>query len=293
MTSRNKPPAPPSARLRVVASDPERAEIAAAEAWEHGAEGVVVEPGDCALTIYCPPECGAAIGRALCALEPRLEVSAVEPVEDVEWSEAWKQVLGPVEVSARLVVRPPFAAFEARAGQRVIVIEPGQAFGTGAHHSTRLALECTDLVCHAASPARVLDVGTGSGVLALAALALGAGRATAFDLDPLAGPATRSAAVHNGLLERLDVYIGPIEALAGDPFELVVANLLRRELLPIASEVGRRVAVSGHLVLAGLLAGDVPPVLAAFAPLGLLEMARRERVDDDGESWVGLVLRRS
>ena len=293
MTSRNKPPAPPSVRLRVVACDPERAEIAAAEAWEHGAEGVVVEPGDCALTIYSSPECGAAIGRALCALEPRLEVSAVEPVEDVEWSEAWKQVLGPVEVSARLVVRPPFAAFEAAAGQRVIVIEPGQAFGTGAHHSTRLALECTDLVCQVASPARVLDVGTGSGVLALAALALGAGRATAFDLDPLAGPATRSAAAHNGLLERLDVYIGPIEALAGDPFELVVANLLRRELLPIASEVGRRVAVSGHLVLAGLLAGDVPPVLAAFAPLGLRETARRERVDDDGESWVGLVLRRS
>jgi ribosomal protein L11 methyltransferase len=211
----------------------------------------------------------------------------------VEWAVAWKRVLVPVEISPRLVVAPSFATPAPLPGQRWLRIEPGQAFGTGAHHSTRLALEAIDLAVGRAPPRWVLDVGTGSGVLALAALSLGAQRALGFDLDPLAAPAARRAANENGLADRAHWFTGPIAALRPARFELVVANLLRRELLPIADEIAARVAAGAGLVLAGLLEADAPAVLRAFAPHGLQEVSRRVRRDDDDEAWLGLVLRRA
>lgn len=275
------------------ARDATDAEIAVAEAWAAGAAGVVEDEDGCLLTIYVTAAAADAVGRALRAALPSLEIAPAELVASIAWGEAWKHVLQPVEISRRLVVAPSFATPAPRPGQHWIRIEPGQAFGTGAHHSTRLALEGIDAAVCRARPRSVLDVGTGSGVLALAALALGAGWAVGFDLDPLAAPAARRAAGENGLDDRAAWFTGPIEALGPGRFELVAANLLRGELLPIASEIARRLAPGGSLVLAGLLEADAPGVRAAFAALGLRQVALSARRDDDGESWIGLVLRRA
>ena len=157
---------PTTVCLRVVASDPLGAEIAAAEAWEAGASGVVEEEGGLAITVYVPAAAAARVAQALAEARPAVGVGPPEPVEEEVWSEAWKAHLGPIEISPRLIVAPSFAPGEPAAGQRVVTIDPGQAFGTGAHHSTRLALECIDAWAAAGPRARVLDVGTGSGVLA-------------------------------------------------------------------------------------------------------------------------------
>ena len=186
------------------ADDPGRAEWALAEAFAAGATGVeeLVEGGRDHLRRLRSRGCARDPVRG--AVEGTgAQVLDVSPVPAQDWSEAWKRDLAPIVVSPRLVVRPSFASVEARAGQRVLELDPGQAFGTGAHESTRLALEGIDRLADALDARRVLlDVGTGTGVLALAALALGCGRAVALDLDPLAGQAARENAQRNGLGRR-------------------------------------------------------------------------------------------
>ncbi|MGE4651027.1 MAG: 50S ribosomal protein L11 methyltransferase, partial [Myxococcota bacterium] len=175
---------------------------------------------------------------------------------------------------------------------RELLIDPGQAFGTGAHESTRLALEWVVAIAPGlAAGARVLDVGTGSGVLALAALSLSDARAVVFDLDPLAGSAARENAEVNGLADRLAGFTGPLGALrGGESFELVVANLLASELRPIFVPLVERVAPVGRLVLSGLLAAECAPLLATGEAAGLRLEGERRREDGSGVAWASLCM---
>jgi len=171
----------------------------------------------------------------------------------------------------------------------VLVLDPGQAFGTGAHASTRLVLE---LLCGPHLPAlpgaRVLDVGVGTGVLALSALLLGAEQAIGFDLDRLAASEARAHARCNGLDSRLQVFTGPIDALGPGRFDLVLANLLRGELEPILPLLCRRVAPGGSLILSGLLEADVEVLRAQLARFSFEASEKRLLRDDTGDTWVAL-----
>lgn len=300
-------------RFWLASSTPEQREWLLAEAFEAGAEGAEEEddaasgasPARHRACIYARTETIEAVRSALLAAiagfegdaarssqdsaPPSTEVGPAEALPAVDWSEDWKRGLGPIVISDRLVVRPPFSPFDCLPGQREIVIDPGQAFGTGTHASTRLCLEWVDaLLAEEQGPARsvrMLDVGTGSGVLALAAVARGAREAVGFDLDPVAIEAAEEAARANGLAAAVRFACAPIEAIDGAPFELVVANLLKRELLPIAGAIAARVATEGSLILAGLLEEDGDEVAACFAPFGLVERERRVREDSVGR-WI-------
>jgi ribosomal protein L11 methyltransferase len=273
-----------------------------AEAFEAGAEGAEEDEldGRFRACIYIPPDRVEDLRRALESVaSDTTEIGRAEKLPEVDWSEAWKEGLVALVVSPRLVVRPPFVEVDLEPGQREVVIDPGQAFGTGAHASTSLCLDWLDHLLGqqeggAARFDRVLDVGTGSGVLALAALALGAQRAVGFDLDPVAIEAAEQASRENGLEADVHFWTGPIEALAPTeaPYPLVLANLLKREMLPIASEIARKLSPEGRLVLAGLLDEDVPEVLERFSREGLVELGRRRQQDAVG-NWVGLCLGRS
>src|SRR5690606_4181347 len=172
---------------------------AAAEAFEAGASGLEERTEDTpVLIVYAPADRAEAVEAALAAVLGRAAVQPATPVPEVAWPESWKAGLRPPAVSPRLVVRPPFAAHPLAPGQREVVIEPRQAFGTGDHATTALALEALDAALAARPAAHVLDVGCGSGVLALAALSLGAGRAVACDLDPVATREAHENAARNG-----------------------------------------------------------------------------------------------
>ncbi|MCZ6782667.1 MAG: 50S ribosomal protein L11 methyltransferase [Proteobacteria bacterium] len=281
--------------IRLRARDSEQAERALAFAFEAGAVGAEERDGGTVILVYAPSEAANAVAAALRRGAGKgAEVTAPEPVEDIDWTERWKDGLDAVEVSPRLRVRPSFVERALKTGQAELVIDPGQAFGTGGHASTRLALEWIDALAlegELGPATRILDVGTGSGVLALAGLVLGAGRAVGFDLDPVAVHSARAAAAANGLAEQLRVWAGPIQALRRVEFDLVVANLLRRELLPLVEEIAARLRAGGALVVSGLLAGEQGEVEAALAGAGLRPAGAR-RARDGGGDWVALLMRR-
>lgn len=277
--------------------DRETGERLAAEAYEAGAVGLEErdEPGAIALTIYAPLERAEAVAAALRAqAAPAAQVHGPEPVPAGDWAEAWKAGLRATLVSPRLRIRPSFIEPSSDPAQAELVIDPGQAFGTGSHASTRLALEWIDLLApRLAAGVRILDVGCGTGILALAALRLSrATRGLALDLDPEAARAARANAGRNALSPRLDVLCGPLGALREAPFALVVANLLRIELLPLADEIASRTAAGGFAVLSGLLESERDEVERAFARAGLAPRAARHASDPGGDRWLALLTSR-
>jgi ribosomal protein L11 methyltransferase len=276
--------------LAIRVGDPARAEQVMAEVLDAGAIGLEEreEGSGRLLLVYAG---AAAIERVREAAELAVagagEIQGPSAVPARDWANAWRASHAAVEISPRLVVRPSFVPAPARAGQRSLVIEPGQAFGTGAHGSTRLGLELLDALAErGALMGRVLDVGTGSGVLALAALLLGAERAVGCDLDPLAAHAARDNARRNGLDRRLHVFTGSLDALAPCRFDVVVANLLRSELEPCLPGIGLR--ARGPVLVSGLLEDEAERAEAALAAAGLRVVARRTIRDDRGDAWLGL-----
>jgi ribosomal protein L11 methyltransferase len=281
------------ARLSARFAGPEQAERAAARAYEAGALGLEERESDrgILLLLYAPAGRAAAVRSALAGEDgAALELGEIEPLPDTDWSEGWKAGLDATVISERLLVRPSWIAHAPGSGQIELVIDPGQAFGTGTHPSTWLALGWIDrLAGGLARGARVLDVGTGSGVLALAAAALAPVRVVAFDLDPLAAREALANAVRNGCAERVAVFAGPLSALAGPAFDLVVANLLRSEALPLLAGLAARTRPGGQAVFSGLLEAETEAFREAALEAGFTTQEVSRGEDASGERWAALL----
>jgi ribosomal protein L11 methyltransferase len=225
-------------------------------------------------------------GLRAVAGEALVEVSSSEVADD--WGERWKRFHRPVLVESPapgrvqgLYVRPPWEVGSGRgADLEEIVIDPGQAFGTGAHATTRLCLELLlELtILHGRGP--LLDVGTGSGVLAIAAARLGFGPVLALDHDRLSVTAATNNARMNGAaieVRRFDLRREPLPQIAGARAPVMVANLLRPLLFELAASIE---SPPEHLIASGLLCAEVDEIADSFAAkLGLRERERREDGD--------------
>lgn len=204
-----------------------------------------------------------------------------ERVADRVWEREWLKDFRPMRFGRRLWVCPGGQSSPDPAAV-VLELDPGLAFGTGTHATTALCLEWLD--AHVAAGTAVLDYGCGSGILALAALALGATRATAFDIDPQALIATRDNAARNALTGRLTI-AERAGAIAG-PFDLVVANILAGPLRLLAPELAGHCRPNGAVLLAGLLDAQAVEVAAAYGPWFDIGTAARR------DGWTALAGRR-
>ncbi|MFH1061007.1 MAG: 50S ribosomal protein L11 methyltransferase [Pseudomonadota bacterium] len=204
---------------------------------------------------------------------------------DQDWGENWKKHFRPRALTRQLVVAPPWEQANLSEGQIEIVIDPGQAFGTGQHESTLLCLKRIERQAERQGlPGLLLDVGCGTGILGLAFLLLGGGRARAIDLDPLAVEATRHNAGLNGVAERMQADATPLEAVEGR-YPLITANLTAKDLEAVAAGLAARLAPGGELITAGLLVGQIDQVRRAFEAQGLKLIEQ-----DSLAGWAGLVM---
>jgi len=205
-----------------------------------------------------------------------------ERLEDRAWEREWLKDFRPMRFGRRLWIAPGGQEV-AEPGAVVLELDPGLAFGTGTHATTAMCLEWLDGLDLAGSD--VLDFGCGSGVLALAALKLGARRALAVDIDPQALDATRDNAARNGLVDAIDVQHA--DALPGGCRPVVMANILAGPLIQLAPRLAAATCEGGRLVLAGLLDEQAPDVAAAYRPwFHMQEFAARD-------GWTALTGRKS
>ena len=212
-------------------------------------------------------------------------------VKQADWSESWKQNYIPVAVGERLMIIP--AWLESPAPERIAVrIDPGMAFGTGTHPTTRLCLELVESLYSVGGtpPEAVIDVGCGSGILAGAALKLGARQALAVDIDPDALHAVRENSALNGVADRLDAGLGSVGEICRGGFAiqrapLVLANILATVIIKLLDEgLGTLVTPGGSLVLSGILDEQAGEVEHALRSNGLKLLEKRQQ-----EDWVALL----
>jgi ribosomal protein L11 methyltransferase len=270
------------ARAVRVAVPAAEAELAADALWQAGAAAIEERPGE----LVAAAADGADPAPLLAAVAGRWP-AAVEAVDLDAALDAWRGHARPVVVGRRLVVHPPWAppAPGVAAGRCPVVIDPGRAFGHGAHASTRLVLAALDDLVRGGE--RVLDLGCGSGVLAVAALVLGAATAVGVDVDPAALAATVDNGRRNRVADRLTV----VEDAAGTPapapgYDLVVANMLLPDLVELAPTVERSLAAGGTAVVSGVLDAQRDRLAAAYRAVGLAPLGSG---GEDG--WLALTLR--
>lgn len=250
--------------------------------WEAGTVGLEVQagPGEQAVLLAYFEEPGPSALRSVLHGVPRSRVEPV-PVPDVDWVSRFRQGFRPLRVG-RFRIAPPWHAPADRSG--LILVDPGRAFGTGTHETTRLCLLALEAVAATRPLGRVLDLGAGTALLALAACLCDARSATAADIDP---DAVASARHHAGLNHK---HLGVVRADGGrafraGSFDLVLANLTASLLHERAAEITSLLAPGGMLVLSGMLVEDLAAVRAPYAALEPFEI----RVEGD---WAALVGRR-
>jgi ribosomal protein L11 methyltransferase len=220
---------------------------------------------------------------------------SVRPVHEEDWAAAWKGHFPVLRVGRRVVIRPTWRRHRAVADDVVLALDPGMAFGTGLHPTTRLCLAGVERWADAGllEGARAIDVGCGSGILAILAAKLGAASVVAVDTDPIAIEATAANARRNRVTRIISARRGSLP-VDGGPFDLVMANLIASLLVTLALELASAVrpgdgsgGSGGRLLASGIFIDREPEVRRAFAAAGLRVVDR----EVDGE-WVALDLER-
>ena len=281
--------------VAVHAADRAEAERLIAEAHAAGSVGMEEREGEdgVILSVYAPAERLDAVRSAITAAVPGVRIDATEDVPGVDWSEQWKVGWAATSISPRLLIRPSFIPAVLLPGQAELVIDPGRAFGTGGHPSTHLALVWIDELGPALKRGtRVLDLGTGTGVLAMAVATLSGADVVALDRDPLATAVARANASANGIGSAVQFLTGELGALRSVEFDLVIANLLPAEMTPLLAEIATRVRRGGHAVLSGFLADESESIERSLRSAGLRHAGERSRRDAQGDRWSSLLTTR-
>ncbi len=214
----------------------------------------------------------AAIGAFLPVGKGTLSISYVA---DEDWANGWKKHYHPLRLSPRVVVRPTWEDYAAAPGETVVALDPGSAFGTGAHETTALCVERIDALLRPGDA--VLDLGCGSGILAIVAAKLGAGSVEAIDIDPLAVGVAAANCTANAV--DADVHAGVLDDARRPRYDLLVANIIADVIAALAADVPARLAPGGRFIASGIIAEKAGKVRDACAAAGLVLRGEHRRND--------------
>ena len=203
------------------------------------------------------------------------------PQED--WNTNWRIHFTPVQVTPNILVTPPWIAHENRIDQIVIEIMPRMAFGTGTHETTKL---CLEMLRDTIRPNdHVLDVGTGSGILAIGAAKMGAVRVLGIDIDENAIDNAVENIRQNRVEARVDIQAGSIDAVGKEKFNLICANIDKKTIAPIIEKLKKRLHPGGRIILSGILKSEEQEIMVPIQKVGLICKWKKQL----GE-WIGLLL---
>ena len=238
------------------------------------------EPAEVAEIVAKISEYLAELAEVFAVPIPQLTASLFD---EEDWGSTWKEHFKPFTIVPGLVIAPTWEEYQPNPGEVVITMDPGMAFGTGHHATTSLSLELLRRTLTAGSAMRVLDVGTGTGILGMAAILFGASGVLAIDNDPEAVAAATDNARRNVQGDRMQVSLTPLGELSGR-YQIVVANIVHDVLLDLAEDLTRLTDEEGFLILSGILVGDqVVSIVKAFAGKGFTLLDSEER-----KEWAAL-----
>lgn len=207
----------------------------------------------------------------------------LQDVADEDWAENWKQYYKPFRIGSRLVVKPSWEKYDPEPEDLIVELDPGMAFGTGTHETTGMCMELLEK--HLKPGVRVMDVGTGSGILAIAAAKLGAQNVLAVDIDPDAVKVAKENVLHNGVESRVRVIQGDLVKSEAMPCELAVANIVADAIIMLSGPLTRHLQKGGLFLCSGIIREREQDVLAAAQAAGYILADRLTK----GE-WVALCL---
>jgi ribosomal protein L11 methyltransferase len=207
-----------------------------------------------------------------------------EIIEDKNWNEIWEKSREVIRVSDSIVIKPTFKAFSAEPDEIVLTIDPKMSFGTGEHQTTKLILRLLER--YVKPGMKVLDVGSGTGILSIAAIKLGAEKTVAVDFDEICLDNCKENCVLNGVVNSVQILTGEIDDVDEKDFDLVLANIQKNVLLEIAEKIKSKLKTNGVVILSGLLESDKISIEKKYHSLGF----KTECVDTTDE-WLAVVLK--
>ena len=237
--------------------------------------------------IYLEP--GTQPAETLAAIDARMDAAGIPctvetaGVEQEDWQNGWRKYYHPLEIGRRLAVVPSWQEYDT---DRVkLMLDPGLAFGTGGHETTSLCLEALDSLVQGGE--RVLDIGTGSGILAIAALKLGAACAEGVDIDPVAVRTACENAALNGVAGQFTGLVGDLSDKASGTYQIITANIVANAIISLAPAVPGLLAEGGHFIASGIIDTRAQEVAEALAKAGLTIAQRKDK-----RGWVCFVCTR-
>jgi len=205
-------------------------------------------------------------------------------LENKNWNEEWEKSINVIEVTDKIVIKPSFRNYEEKPGQLVITIDPKMSFGTGEHQTTKLMLK---LIEEYLKPGmKVLDVGSGTAVLSIAAVKLGAAKAVAIDNDELCFENGNENCRLNNVADKIQLRIGEIKEVEENGFDLILANIQKNILINIPGDIKSRLKNDGLVILSGLLEDDETDIKKHFNKTGL-SFLKKEKMDE----WIAVVFK--
>ena len=273
----------------IVTTTPFLPEIISGLFWQFNISGIVEE--DNSFRVFTNELSGLNANKISEILKGQIELKTISDfrlqeniIEDKNWNEEWEKNINVIEVSGKIIIKPSFRRYRKKPGQIIITIDPKMSFGTGSHQSTKLALLLLEK--YLKKGAKVLDVGSGTGILSIASVKLGANNVVAIDNDEWCYKNGIENCSLNDVSSSIKVLLGEITSISENDFDLILANIQKNVLIDIAEEIKNRIKNGGLLILSGLLFNDETDILNKYLSLDFKLIKKKQM-----EEWIALALK--